>query len=84
LKEWLLRGIIHGKQIIHLRKEPHMKETTRKRKKAIRGMQEAYGKQWVIEQMYQIFAKGKQGFDALMKEIGKMVAETIRSSKSGH
>ncbi|PIY87295.1 MAG: hypothetical protein COY75_03535 [Nitrospirae bacterium CG_4_10_14_0_8_um_filter_41_23] len=27
--------------------------------------------------MYQIFAKGKQGFDICMKELGRMVAETI-------
>lgn len=54
-----------------------MKETTKKRKKAIRGLQEAYGRQWIVEQMYRIFAKGKQGFDALMKDIGRMVAEAI-------
>jgi hypothetical protein len=49
-----------------------MKETTRKRKKAIIGMQEAYGRQWIIEQMYQIFARGKRGFDVMMKEIGSL------------
>jgi len=54
-----------------------MKETTKKRKKAIKGMQETYGRQWIVEQMYQIFAKGKQGFDICMKELGRMVAETI-------
>lgn len=40
-------------------------------------MQETYGRQWIVEQMYQIFAKGKQGFDICMKELGRMVAETI-------
>jgi len=54
-----------------------MKETTKKRKKAIKGMQETYGRQWIVEQMYQIFAKGKQGFDICMKELGRMVAEPI-------
>jgi len=54
-----------------------MKETTKKRKKAIKVMQETYGRQWIVEQMYQIFAKGKQGFDMCMKELGRMVAETI-------
>ena len=54
-----------------------MKETTKKREKAIKGMQETYGRQWIVEQMYQIFAKGKQGFDICMKELGRMVAETI-------
>jgi len=27
--------------------------------------------------MYQIFARGKQGFDAMMKELGRMIAEAI-------
>ncbi len=54
-----------------------MKETTKKRKKAIKVMQETHGRQWIVEQMYQIFAKGKQGFDICMKELGRMVAETI-------
>lgn len=54
-----------------------MKETTKKRKKAIKGMQETYGRQWIVGQMYQIFAKGKQGFDICMKELGRMVAEAI-------
>jgi len=54
-----------------------MKETTRKRKKAIGCMQEAYGRQWIIDQMYQIFTSGKRGFDAMMKEIGRMVVEAI-------
>lgn len=54
-----------------------MKETTKERKKAIKGMQETYGRQWIVGQMYQIFAKGKQGFDICMKELGRMVAEAI-------
>jgi putative transposase len=40
-------------------------------------LQETYGRQWIVEQMYQIFAKGKQGFDICMKELGRMVAEAI-------
>jgi len=54
-----------------------MKNTTRKRKKAIRGIEAAFGRQEIIEQMYRVFAKGKQGFDECMKEMGRMMAETI-------
>ncbi len=54
-----------------------MKSTTRKRKKAIRGIEAAYGRQEIIDHMYRLFAQGKQGFDACMKELGRMMAETI-------
>ncbi|BCB95734.1 hypothetical protein JZK55_06560 [Dissulfurispira thermophila] len=54
-----------------------MKDSTRQRKKVIRGIEEAYGRQWVVEQMYRILARGKQGFDSLMMEMGRMVAEAI-------
>jgi transposase-like protein len=54
-----------------------MKETTKKRKKAIKGIQETYGRQWIVDQMYRIYEKGKQGFDTMMKEMGRMMAETI-------
>jgi transposase-like protein len=64
-----------------------MKETTKKRKKAIRGIEEACGRQEIIEQMYGIYAKGKEGFDVYMKEMGRMMAETImyieREEKAG-
>ena len=54
-----------------------MKYNTKKRKKAIRCMQEAYGREEINNRLYQIFSQGKVGFDALMKELGKMMAETI-------
>lgn len=54
-----------------------MKETTRKRKKAILGFKEACGKQWMLEQLYRIYESGKQGFDSMMMKLGKMMAETI-------
>ncbi|MCK5505878.1 MAG: transposase [Thermodesulfovibrionia bacterium] len=54
-----------------------MKENTKKRKKAIRGIEEACGRQEIIEQMYAIYAKGKAGFDVYMKEMGRLIAETI-------
>ncbi len=54
-----------------------MKESTRKRGKAIRGMKEVYGRQEIVEQMYRIIVSGKQGFDAMMKDLGRKVAEAI-------
>lgn len=54
-----------------------MKGTTRERKKAIRGIEEGRGRQWVLEQMHQLLLKGKQGFDACMKDMGRLMAETI-------
>lgn len=54
-----------------------MKNSTKKRKKATMGMQEVYGRQELNDQLYQIFTKGKQGFDAFIKEMGRMMAETI-------
>ena len=54
-----------------------MKENTKKRKKARVGMEEALGKQEILNQMYEIYAKGKAGFDVYMKEMGRMMAETI-------
>jgi len=54
-----------------------MKESTKKRKKARVGMEEALGKEEILNQMYKIYAKGKAGFDVCMKELGKMMAETI-------
>jgi len=54
-----------------------MKNTTRKRKKAMKGMEAAYRRQALVEQMYRIFVQGKQGLDACVKDKGRMVAETI-------
>jgi putative transposase len=55
-----------------------MKDTTRKRKKAIRGIEVAFGgRQAIIEQMFHVFSRGKQGFDECMKEMGRLMAETI-------
>ena len=46
-----------------------MKGTTRERKKAIRGIEDGCGRQWVVEQMHQLLVKGKQGFYTCIKEI---------------
>ena len=54
-----------------------MKETTKKRKKARFGIEATYGRQWIDDKMFRILVTGKQGFDAMMKEMGRMMAETI-------
>lgn len=54
-----------------------MKSITRKRKKAIHGMKIAYGNQELTNQLYAVLAQGKAGFDSYVKELGKMMAETI-------
>ena len=54
-----------------------MKETTKRRKKAIRGMQEAQGRHWLVERLFLVLTEGKKGFDSLMKEMGRMMAEAI-------
>jgi putative transposase len=76
MKEWLPRGIIHGKGYSK-RKEPHMKENTKRRKKAIVGFKETLGREWIIGQLYGIYESGKQGFDSMMMKLGRMMAETI-------
>lgn len=54
-----------------------MKDSTKKRKKAIIGMQETYGRQELNDRLYQILTQGKQGFDIFMKGLGRMMAEAI-------
>lgn len=54
-----------------------MKDTTKRRKKANRSIQEIFGRQEINNRLYQIYSQGKKGFDVLMKEMGKMMAETI-------
>lgn len=54
-----------------------MKENTKKRKMSIAGIKEVYGKEEMVSEMYQILATGKQEFDTLMKELGRMMVEAI-------
>ena len=54
-----------------------MKVNTKRRKKATRDFEQMYGRQGILDRMYQIFCKGKHGMDAFMKELGRMMAETI-------
>ena len=50
---------------------------TRKRRNARRVFEQLYGRQELIDRMYQIISKGKQGLDAFVLEVGKMIAEAI-------
>jgi len=54
-----------------------MKVNTRKRRNARRVFEQMYGKQEMINRMYQIISQGKQGLDAFLLEIGRTMAETI-------
>jgi len=54
-----------------------MKVNTRKRRNARRVFEELYGRQELIDRMYQIISQGKQGLDAFLLELGKMIAEAI-------
>ncbi len=51
-----------------------MKESTRKREKAIMGMKEVYGRQEIVEQMYRIIVTGKQGLDALQSFLTQYIS----------
>ena len=54
-----------------------MRVNTRKRRKARRVFEQMYGRQEMIDRMYQIISRGKQGLDAFLLEVGRMMAETI-------
>jgi len=54
-----------------------MKVNTRKKRNARRVFEQMYGKQEMIDRMYQIISQGKQGLDAFLLEVGRMMAETI-------
>jgi putative transposase len=54
-----------------------MKENTKRRKKAMRGMENTQGRNWLLDRLFWIITQGKQGFDVMMKELGRMMAETI-------
>jgi putative transposase len=54
-----------------------MKVDTKNRKNARRGFEQIYGKQALIDQMYQIISQGKQGLDAFILELGRTMAETV-------
>jgi hypothetical protein len=54
-----------------------MKVNARKRKNARRVFEQLYGKQEMIDRMYKIISQRKQGLDAFVLEVGRMMTETI-------
>jgi len=54
-----------------------MKLDMKQRKKATRGLKEIYGGCGVVDRLYQVMVKGKEGLDALVMEMGRTVAEAI-------
>jgi putative transposase len=50
---------------------------TIRRQNAIRGFRQIAGKEWMVDQMYQIITQGKQGLDAAVMAMGKMLVEAI-------
>jgi len=54
-----------------------MKKNTKLRKKATTHLKEIYGREQLIDQMYQIYSGGKQCLDVFLIEMGRMMAETI-------
>lgn len=54
-----------------------MKEITKRRKKAKEYLSEAFGSDWMTEQMRGILSEGKQALDACALELGKQLAESI-------
>ena len=64
-----------------------MKLNTIQRKKARGGFEAAFGKEALVNRMYQIIKTGKQGLDGFVQELGTMVVEAImdmeREERSG-
>lgn len=54
-----------------------MKLNTKRRKKATKVIRQVYGRQELIDRVYQIISQGKQGLDAFLMEIGRIMAETV-------
>jgi transposase-like protein len=86
LKCGSLRGIIHGTQKL-LKKGATMKLNTIQRKKTRGGLEAAFGKEELVNRMYQIIKTGKQGLDGFIQELGTLLVEAImdmeREERSG-
>jgi transposase-like protein len=86
LKCGSLRGIIHGTQKL-LKKGATMKLNTIQRKKTRGGLEAAFGKEELVDRMYQIIKTGKQGLDGFIQELGTLLVEAImdmeREERSG-
>jgi hypothetical protein len=62
LEAWPLRGIIHGTRKL-LKKGATMKLNMIQRKKARGGLEAAFGKEELVDRVYQVIKTGKQGLD---------------------
>jgi putative transposase len=64
-----------------------MKLNTIQRKKARGGLEATFGKEELVDRMYQIIKAGKQGLDGFIQEIGTLLVEAImdmeREERSG-
>jgi len=64
-----------------------MKLNTIQRKKARGGLEAAFGKEELVERMYQIIKARKQGLDGFVQEIGTLLVEAVmdmeREERSG-
>src|SRR4030043_1901569 len=64
-----------------------MKLNTIQRKKARGGFEAAFGKEELVDRMYQIIKAGKQGLDGFIQELGSLLVEAImdmeREERSG-
>jgi transposase-like protein len=64
-----------------------MKLNTIQRKKARGGLEAAFGKEELVDRMYQIIKAGKQGLDGFIQELGSLLVEAImdmeREERSG-
>lgn len=64
-----------------------MKVNTKQRKKATQGFEHIYGKDELANRMFHILSAGKQGIDALVQDLGIMMAQAImdmeREERSG-
>jgi putative transposase len=54
-----------------------MREDTRQRKHAIAGLQAISGEEWMLGTLVRVMSSGKQALDAVMLEMGRMVAESV-------
>jgi transposase-like protein len=86
LKCGSLRGIIHGTGKL-LKKGATMQLNTIQRKKARGAFEQAFGKEDLVNRMYQIMRIGKQGLDGFVQELGTLLVEAImdmeREERSG-
>lgn len=50
---------------------------TRQRKQALAGLQGPAGMDWMLGTLVRVIRSGKQALDAVMLEMGRMVAESV-------